>query len=87
MAALCLAGALGEHIRPDILEQLGFVPAGLGSRIRAVGNASLDGAALLALHPEKGAALARLCAGARVLPLVEDPDFHHAYLRRMRFGV
>ena len=83
MAALCLAGALGEHIRPDILEQLGFVPAGLGSRIRAVGNASLDGAALLALHPEKGAALARLCAGARV----EDPDFHHAYLRRMRFGV
>ena len=87
VAALCLAGALGEHIRPDILEQLGFVPAGLGSRIRAVGNASLDGAALLALHPEKGAALARLCAGARVLPLVEDPDFHHAYLRRMRFGV
>lgn len=87
VAALCLAGALGEHIRPDILEQLGFVPAGLGSRIRTVGNASLDGAALLALHPEKGAALARLCAGARVLPLVEDPDFHHAYLRRMRFGV
>lgn len=87
LAALCLAGALGEHIRPDLLEQLGFAPVGLGSRIRAVGNASLDGAALLALHPEKGAALARLCAVARVLALVEDPDFHHAYLRRMRFGV
>lgn len=87
VAALCLAGTLGGHIRPDILERLAFVPAGLGSRIRAVGNASLDGAALLALHQKKGAALARLCAAARVLPLVEDPDFHHAYLRRMRFGV
>lgn len=87
LAALCLAGTLGEHIRPDILERLGFVPAGLASRIRAVGNASLDGATLLALHPEKGAALARLCAAARVLPLVEAPDFHQAYLRRMRFGV
>ena len=86
LAALCLAGALGEHMRADNLEQLGFVPAGLGSRIRAVGNASLDGAALLALHPDKGAELARLCAGARLLPLVENPDFHHAYLRHMRFG-
>ena len=87
LAALCLAGALGEHVRADNLEQLGFVPSGLGSRIRAVGNASLDGAALLALHPDKGAELARLCAGARLLPLVENPDFHHAYLRHMRFGV
>ena len=86
LAALCLAGALGEHMRADNLEQLGFVPAGLGSRIRAVGNASLDGAALLALHPDKGAELARLCAGACLLPLVENPDFHHAYLRHMRFG-
>ncbi|WP_298032650.1 ASKHA domain-containing protein [uncultured Desulfovibrio sp.] len=86
VAAFRLAGALGEHVRPDILERLGLVPAGLGPRIRAAGNAALDGAALLALRPEKGAALARLCAGARVLPLVEDPDFHHAYLRRMRFG-
>ena len=87
LAALCLAGALGEHVRADNLEQLGFVPSGLGSRIRAVGNVSLDGAALLALHPDKGAELARLCAGARLLPLVENPDFHHAYLRHMRFGV
>lgn len=29
LAALCLAGALGEHVRADNLEQLGFVPSGL----------------------------------------------------------
>lgn len=86
LAALCLAGALGEHVRPDNLEVSGFVPAGFGPRLRAVGNAALDGAALLALRPERGDALAELCARARVLALVEDPDFQHEYLRLMRFG-
>ncbi|WP_165174588.1 ASKHA domain-containing protein [Desulfovibrio sp. ZJ369] len=86
LAALCLAGALGEHVRPQHLETLGFVPAGLGPRIRAVGNAALDGAALLALQPERGDALADLCGRARLLALVEDPDFQQEYLRGMRFG-
>lgn len=86
LAALCLAGALGEHVRPRHLEALGFVPAGLGSRIRVVGNAALDGAALLALEPERGEALAALCRRARLLAPVEDPDFQQEYLRGMRFG-
>lgn len=86
LAALCLAGALGEHVRPQHLEALGFVPAGLGPRIRAVGNAALDGAALLALQPERGEALAALCKRARLLALVEEPDFQQEYLRGMRFG-
>ncbi|MDO5484416.1 MAG: ASKHA domain-containing protein, partial [Desulfovibrionaceae bacterium] len=34
LACLCLAGALGEHICPNVLEQLGFVPSGLSRRIR-----------------------------------------------------
>ena len=87
LAALCLAGALGEHARPQHLEALGFVPAGLGSRIRAVGNAALDGAALLALQPGRADDLAALCNRARLLTLVEDPGFQQEYLRGMRFGV
>lgn len=86
VAVLCLAGSLGEHVRPADLEALGFVPAGLSARLQAVGNTSLEGAALLALEPERRDALARLCASARVLVLTEDPDFQHEYLRRMRFG-
>ena len=86
IAALCLAGALGEHASPDDLETLGFVPAALTRRIRAVGNASLDGAALLVLHEDMRANLARMCGKARVLALVDEPDFHNDYLRHMRFG-
>lgn len=86
VAALCLAGALGEHVDPDDLETLGFVPAPLARRLRAVGNTSLDGAAVLARDAEKGAELARLCRGATLLPLVDEPNFHTEYLRHMRFG-
>lgn len=87
LACLCLAGALGEHVPVEHLERLGFVPQGLGARIRAVGNASLDGAVLLARCPEQREALARCCAGAHVIPLAEAPDFHQQYVRHMRFGV
>lgn len=85
-ACLCLAGALGEHIPTSHLETLGFVPQGMGQRIRAVGNASLRGAVLLAREPRRRDELARLCARARLLPLAEAPDFHQNYVRHMRFG-
>lgn len=85
-ACLCLAGALGEHIPTSHLETLGFVPQGMGQRIRAVGNAALRGAVLLAREPQRREELARLCARAQLLPLAESPDFHQNYLRHMRFG-
>ena len=87
VAALCLAGALGEHVNPDDLETLGFVPAALTRRIRAVGNTALDGAALLALQGDKAGSLSRMCRDAVVLSLVDQPNFHNDYLRHMRFGV
>lgn len=82
--ALCLAGALGEHVAPDSLETLGFVPRGVGGRVRAVGNTSLKGAALLARDADAGQRLARWCAGATVLPLAEREDFQKQYMQAMR---
>lgn len=84
-ACVCLGGALGEHVRPNDLERLGFLPSGLGARVRAVGNSSLDGAALLAVDEQARAALRRLCDGASLLSLTDAPDFHEAYVRHMRF--
>lgn len=86
VAALCLAGALGEHVRAQDLETLGFLPSALAPRLRAVGNASLDGAALLVRNAQMRENLAALCATARLLPLVEEKNFHQNYLRHMRFG-
>ena len=87
LATLCLAGTLGEYVTLDDLETVGFVPSVLSHRIRAVGNTSLDGAALLALDCDRAAALSRMCRHAVVISLVDQPNFHTEYLRHMRFGV
>ena len=87
LATLCLAGTLGEYVNLDDLETVGFVPSVLSHRIRAVGNTSLDGAALLALDCDRAAALSRMCRHAVVISLVDQPNFHTEYLRHMRFGV
>lgn len=86
LASLLLAGALGFHVAPADLETLGFVPAGVSGRVRAVGNTSLEGAALLARFPGKADALAAACAGAQLLQPSDDPSFHSRYIGAMRFG-
>lgn len=83
--AVYLAGALGEHARPDDLETLGFLPAGVAGRTRAVGNASLRGAELLLLRPELRHRINAWRAGCRVVDLTTASDFSAAFLRHMRF--
>lgn len=83
---LALAGALGAHVRPGDLKELGFAPGVPEGRIVAVGNAALEGACLLAACPERLEALAALCDRAVVLELTEDPAFQRAYLAHMRLG-
>lgn len=83
--AVYLAGALGEHARPDDLETLGFLPAGVAGRTRAVGNASLRGAELLLLRPELRERINAWRTGCRVVDLTTASDFSAAFLRHMRF--
>lgn len=81
-----LAGAFGEHVIPEDLEALGFLPAGAGNRVRAVGNSALEGAALLLQKPELRAPLARWSAACTVLDLTADPNFTATYMRHMLFA-
>lgn len=83
---LALAGALGVHVRPADLKELGFAPGVPEGRIVAVGNTALEGACLLAACPERLEPLAALCGRAVVLELTEDPAFQQAYLDHMRLG-
>jgi uncharacterized 2Fe-2S/4Fe-4S cluster protein (DUF4445 family) len=86
VACLCLAGALGEYVDPADLATLGFTPQGLPvGAVKAVGNAALDGAALLALRPERGETLARICRKARQIFLAKDAVFQQEYLQRIGF--
>ncbi|MEW5774771.1 MAG: ASKHA domain-containing protein [Thermodesulfobacteriota bacterium] len=85
LSAVCLAGALGRHAAPADLEDLGFLPPGLGGRVRAVGNTSLAGASLVLADPAARAWVEGLPDRCRVLDLAADPGFQAAYLARMRF--
>ena len=86
LGAICVAGALGRHVDAGILENLGFVPKGCGRMVRAVGNASLEGACLLAKKPGLREKLADMCAGAVVLAPAEEKDFHTRYVGAMNFA-
>ena len=68
------------------LEDLGFVPRGAAGLVRACGNASLAGAALLACRPALRQGLAMRMKGVRILQPERDPGFRERYIRAMRFG-
>ena len=85
-----LAGALGQHVSPDVLEELGFLSAALARKTKAAGNTSLRGMGLL-LRSASGAGqnlrdrLRRELEGCRVLDLAEDSRFQDHYVQQMRF--
>lgn len=86
LKAVYLAGTLGTHVPVDALDELGFLPPGLGSRVLAVGNSSLAGADLFLRAP---AARDSACAWAgrvRTLDLATDPAFAAAYADHMTFS-
>jgi len=86
LKAICLAGALGEHVQPDCLEALGFVPLGMKSRIHALGNTSLAGAALLARNQKARAWIEQVAPRMRTLPMGQEQDFFMQYVQRLVFA-
>ena len=81
IAVWALAGALGEHVSRQALEQLGFIPRGLGPRLRCVGNTSLEGALLLLREP----ALRAERRNWHVVDVTTSATFATDYLEAMRF--
>jgi uncharacterized 2Fe-2S/4Fe-4S cluster protein (DUF4445 family)/ferredoxin len=86
LGGVLLAGSLGEHAPPDILDRLGFLPPGTLAGTKAVGNASLAGAALLLNRPDLRAPLARRCAAWDIVDVTADPDFLERFAGNMRLG-
>ena len=53
LALVAVAGAFGTHLRHDIAIRLGMLPDVDPSAVKAIGNASLDGATVFARDPEE----------------------------------
>ncbi len=79
-----IAGAMGSHCPPHILERLGFVPQGMGTRIVSIGNAALDGAQTLLLHPEARHTLTTWSKHCTHVSLTEN--IQQKFLRHMQFA-
>lgn len=80
-----VAGALGEHASKADLELLGIPCYMADKKLASIGNASLEGACLLAKYPEKLKGLNELCAKAILVQSTEQPDFAKAYLKAMQW--
>lgn len=83
---ICLAGALGTNAPASSLTGLGFLPPGTETRIRAVGNTALDGAALLLAREETRKACADWAGRIVTVDLAGDPGFGEEYARHMAFA-
>lgn len=85
LCALYVSGALGESIGAQTLEALGFFPAGLGRRVRILGNSSLAGAQTFLTTPEAKHWAEQLPPLMKNLELAAAPDYGRRFLQRMRF--
>ncbi|OIO05637.1 MAG: hypothetical protein AUJ49_01120 [Desulfovibrionaceae bacterium CG1_02_65_16] len=83
LAAVYLAGAMGEHVDARDLATLGFLPEALASKLARAGNTSLAGAALLLESPAAWDWVRALPARCRALDLASDPRFGALYVERM----
>jgi uncharacterized 2Fe-2S/4Fe-4S cluster protein (DUF4445 family) len=81
-----VAGALGSHVKADELEDLGFFPSGLGTRLHPLGNSSLGGAELFLLEPEWRERVLLWAQSCRAPDLMAEGDFQAGYLRHLRFA-
>lgn len=80
-----IAGGFGSHLHPESAAAIGLLPTELVSRIRTIGNGSLDGAAQTLLDVHKRTALRRIKQIARHVSLGGNPKFNQLYIEKMMF--
>lgn len=80
-----IAGGFGSHLNPTSAAAIGLLPGALVSRIRVIGNGSLDGAAQVLLDTEKRESLRRIASGAKQVHLGGNPKFNSYYIGKMMF--
>lgn len=78
-----LAGGLGQHMNIENAVWVGLFPKELGSKIKAVGNTSLQGAALELKEADAAGREERIITVAEEFPLSMEEGFNDIYLQYM----
>jgi uncharacterized 2Fe-2S/4Fe-4S cluster protein (DUF4445 family) len=80
LSEVLVAGAFGAAMNADDLVDIGVFPRNAVVPIRSVGNAALEGAAIVALDPTLGDVAVEMGAAARHVELAADPGFAAALM-------
>lgn len=80
-----LAGGFGSHLNLRSAVRIGLIPAPLENKVQVIGNAALDGAALLLMNTELRSKTAQMQAIAQHVRLDGNPEFAERYVEAMLF--
>ncbi len=86
ISTMYLAGGFGSHLNLNSAAQIGLFPAELAERVRVIGNAALDGAAMLLLNTAHRAVLEQIKQKTQHVRLDGNPVFADNYISAMLFG-
>ena len=80
---LYIAGGFGHYLSPESAARIGLLPRALCNKIKVVGNAALDGAAMLLLNKQALEKARTLATTATTLELSTSPVFAELYMAGM----
>ncbi len=80
-----VAGGFGSHLNIGSAAAIGLISGGLAERVRVIGNAALDGAAMLLMDTSLRQTLRILAAQAKHVRLDGNPFFRDRYVEEMLF--
>ncbi|NPV46908.1 MAG: DUF4445 domain-containing protein [Armatimonadetes bacterium] len=80
-----LAGAFGNHIRPESALRIGMLPPVEADRVRGVGNAAGAGAMMALISAEQRQLACSIAQTAQHLELAQRPEFQQTFMETMLF--
>ncbi len=85
LQTIYLGGAMGSHVQGEDLEGLGFMPFGMSTRLKRLGNSALAGAALLLHDSASRQHLHTWSKHIKHVQLAEHDNFIQEYMTHMHF--
>lgn len=80
-----IAGAFGKKCSEKSILRLGLLPKELSGKLEFIGNAALDGAAMMLLSDEKREELKEILKKAKHISLGGNPVFNEAFIDNISF--
>lgn len=85
VAVLYLAGGFGSHLNTRSAVRIGLIPAALADKVQVIGNAALDGAAMLLMNTTAREKISALASVAHHVRLDGNAEFAEQYIDSMMF--